>query len=111
VVRTVGVNELVVVHCANPKERLWGVVLKMDSLGLVVRGLALESAEDWLSQHAYGSEREVEVGPSTVFLPIHRIERVYLDESTGPVESLGERFADATGRDARDELVGEGTDS
>lgn len=106
-VRTVEVDELVVVHCSNPKERLWGVVLKMDALGLVVRGLALESAEDWLRQHARGGQPEVEVGPSTVFLPAHRIERVYLDESTGPVQSLGDRFADATGRDARRELLGE----
>ena len=109
--RTVDVNEVVVVHCANPKERLWGVILRMDALGLVVRGLALESAEDWLQQHVYGGDREVQVGPSTVFLPVHRLERVYLDESSGPVEGIADRFRSATGRDAREVLLGEEADS
>ena len=101
----VGQGSLVVVHCHTPRERLWGVIVRLDALGLTLRGLALDTVEDWLRQTASGAEPLI--GPSTVFVPMQRLERIYLDESSGAAEGLGDRFRQTTGRDAAEVLLGE----
>ncbi len=95
---------LVVVHCLQPKEKLWGVVLRLDRLGVVVRGLDLNTVEDWLRQTISGGEPLI--GPSTVFVPMHRVERIFLDESTGAAAGIGDRFRSATGGDVVEILLG-----
>jgi len=99
------VGALVVVHCTAPREKLWGVLLRLDQVGAVVRGLDLASVEDWLRQ--LRSDTEPLLGPSTVFVPAHRLEKIALDESSGPFISFGERFAQSSGGDIRDVLLGE----
>ena len=83
---------------------MWGVLVRLDTVGLVVRGLDLASVEDWLRQERAGDAALI--GPSTIFVPTHRIVRVDLDESGAVVESFADRFADACGRDAREALMG-----
>ncbi|HHQ48991.1 MAG TPA: hypothetical protein ENK19_08940 [Acidobacteria bacterium] len=95
---------LVVLHCTAPREKLWGVLLRLDTVGAVLRGLDLASVEDWLRQLA--SEGEALLGPSTMFIPTHRLEKIALDESSGPFTSFGERFAASSGRNIRDVLLG-----
>jgi hypothetical protein len=95
---------LVVVHCANPKEKLWGMLLRLDAVGLQLRGLDLNSVEDWLRQELSGGDTLI--APSTLFLPTARLERVYLDQSAGPVQSFGDRYRSACGRDVREALAG-----
>ncbi len=101
---TVEAGALVLVHCSSPKEKLWGVLLRLDAVGLVVRGLDLNSVEDWLHQELTGAGDRLIV-PSTQFIPTHRVERVYLDASGGPVPSFSDRFRAASGRDVRDALT------
>jgi len=96
-------GSLVVVHCLGPREKLWGVLLRLDPVGVVVRGLDLNSVDDWMAQESRGLEPLI--APSTVFLPTHRLERIYLDEASGGADSLGGRFRAATARDARDALL------
>ena len=96
---------LVVVHCLQPKEKLWGVVLRLDELGVVVRGLDLNTVEDWLRQTISGDEPLI--GPSTVFVPMHRVERIFLDESSGAATGIGDRFLQATGSDVSEILLGD----
>jgi len=95
---------LVIVHCREPKEKLWGVLVRLDLIGLVVRGLDLAAVEDWLRQERAGEAALI--GPSTSFIPTHRVVRVDLDESSAVVESFGDRFAEACGRDAHEALMG-----
>jgi len=71
---------------------------------LTVRGLDLASVDDWLRQERAGDEALI--GPSTIFIPTHRIVRVDLEETGAAVESFAERFAEACGRDAREALMG-----
>ena len=47
-------GSLVVIHCANPREKMWGVLQRLDKAGVVIRGLDLESVEDWLRQEKAG---------------------------------------------------------
>ena len=88
---------LVVVSCASPREKFWGVLLDLSTAGVTVRGVPVETFEDFLRQWAAEGERLI--GPVTLFVPMHRVERVELDESAGLVEGLGERFRRVSGHD------------
>ena len=86
----------VLVNLQNPKEKFWGVVLSVRSSGITVRGIDLNSFDDWSRAVARG---EGEMGLSTTFFPIHRVERVTLDESVGTVLSLADTFEARVGQD------------
>lgn len=95
-------GDLVVVHAGEPREQLWGVLIRLDLAGVEVRGVDLANFEQWCRQLA--GEGEPQLGPATVFLPAHRIERVTLDEQVGAVPSLGDRFRRIVGAEPREHL-------
>jgi len=97
-------GDLVTVHLASPREKFWGVLLALTPAGATVRGLLLDSFEDWLRQATRPGE--VSLGAVTVFFPAHRLDRIEIDETSGAVEGLGDRFRRLTHRDARAELSG-----
>ena len=103
-VEDVSTGALVILHCGNPREKMWGAVKRLDGVGVVLRGLDLESVEDWLRQERAGAESLIV--PTTFFVPMHRVQRIDLDESSPAIESYGDRFAAACGRDVRDALQG-----
>jgi len=86
----------VVVSLQNPREKFWGVVLSVQASGITIRGIDLNSFDDWSRGVARG---EGDMGVSTTFFPIHRVERVTLDETVGSVLSLAETFEARVGRD------------
>ena len=86
----------VLVNLQNPKEKFWGVVLSVQASGITIRGIDLHSFDDWSRGVAKG---EGDMGLSTTFFPIHRVERVTLDESVGSVLSLAETFEARVGQD------------
>jgi len=98
----IGTGSLVIVNCGSPREKMWGSIVQLDLSGVVIRGLEIESVEDWLQQER--SAGEGLIGPSTFFIPMHRVVRIDLDESRGVIESFGDRFRAACGRDVRDVL-------
>jgi hypothetical protein len=98
-------GSLVITHCTNPKEKVWGALVRLDVVGIVIRGLDLNSVEDWLQQQRSGADPLI--GPFTFFVPAHRILRVDLDESVGVVTSYGDRYAAACGHDVRIALFGQ----
>jgi hypothetical protein len=100
---TVEVDQLVVVSANSPREKFWGVLLSLNTAGVTLRGLALDSFEDWL--HQFVSDGPRLLGTVTLFLPAHRIERVEIDETTGAVEGYTDRFARLTGRNAHEEVL------
>ena len=97
-------GSLVVVHCTNPREKVWGVLVRLDPVGAVVRGLELDSVEDWLVQERSGADGLIR--PFTFFVPLHRVVRIDLEEGGGVVPGYGERYRDACGRDVRQALGG-----
>jgi len=105
-VNDVGEGSLVILHCGNPREKMWGILRRLDAVGAVVRGLDLDSVEDWLRQERAGDEQLI--GPTTFFVPIGRIVRIDLDETNQVIESYGDRYRSACGRDVRDSLLGGG---
>ena len=102
----IGTDSMVIVNCSNPREKMWGCVVQLDASGVVIRGLDLETVEDWLRQERSGGEALI--GPTTFFVPMHRVLRIDLDESSGAVESFTDRFEVACGRKVREALIGSG---
>jgi len=93
---------MVVVAAATPREKFWGVLISLSAAGVTIRGISVDTYEDWL-QECSGDEPRL-LGPITLFIPAHRIERVEVDETVGAVEGLADRFHRVTGKLARTEL-------
>src|SRR4051812_34587004 len=85
---------LVLIALSSPREKFWGALLEISPAGLSVRGLDLNSLEDFARQLRAGDP----VAPAVVFFPMHRIERMELDVRSGEIPSLGERFESKCGR-------------
>ena len=84
------IRSIVVLTLHSPKEKIWGELVALTSAGITVRGIELNSFDEVLRQIAAG---EAGVGVlSTVFYPIHRVERMAMDETVGEIPSLAERF-------------------
>jgi hypothetical protein len=90
---------LVLVHLVQPKEKYWGVLVALGSAGVTLRGLELDLFDDWARQQRPGAEAEL--GVSTLFVPLHRIEKMFEDARVGSVASYAERFYEIVGGDAR----------
>ena len=88
--QSLGAGSVVIVHLTDPSEKLWGVIERLDALGLVLRGLNVSTFDDWTSEAA--SREDPSLGLATMFLPMRRLERVFLDEQIGAVESYCQRF-------------------
>ncbi|MEX0880745.1 MAG: hypothetical protein WEB59_12320 [Thermoanaerobaculia bacterium] len=92
-------GEYVLVHLVNPREKFWGILRDRDTSGITVRGLSLEGFEGWL--HEISRRELVTVTPATVFFPLLRVERIFLDETAGEFVSFADRFRRTVGEDAR----------
>lgn len=83
-------DSIVIVHLVNPTEKFWGVLQDLDPSGLMLRGLSVTSFDDWMFQVARKEDQAL--GLSTMFVPLFRVERIFLDEQIGEVESYRQRF-------------------
>jgi len=103
------IGSFVLVHLASPREKFWGLLEHCDASGVTVKGLAVEGFEDWVREIV--REASPTFSPSTVFFPLHRVERISLDESIGEAVSLSERFRRAVGKDPRSCLAPDSPES
>ena len=101
-------GHVVVASCPAPREKFWGVLMELNAVGATLRAVPVESFEDWLRQWSAAAEQLI--GAVTVFIPLHRIERIDVDETSGAVEGLADRFRRLTGLDARAALLGRSPD-
>jgi hypothetical protein len=88
-----GVAVIVVLH--SPKEKCWGILDEVSAAGVFLRGLDLNSFDDWVRAVAHG---EPFMGLGDLFFPMWRIERLARDEASGGVPSLYEQVEQRTGR-------------
>lgn len=82
----------VLLHLINPTEKFWGVLEALEPVGVVMRGINLSSFDDWMGQAARKDRGDQELGLVTMFVPLFRVERIFLDEQVGEVESYRQRF-------------------
>ena len=88
-------DSIVIVHLVNPTEKFWGILQDLDPSGLMLRGLSVTSFDDWMFQVARKEDQAL--GLSTMFVPLFRVERIFLDERIGEVDSYRQRFENQVG--------------
>ena len=96
-------DQLVVLITNHPREKWLGRLLGLEAAGIALRGFDLSPWEDVLSLIRAGEGDQVAV--ATRFVPMHRIESLYLDEPSSGVPSLAEVFQKRTGVEADTFLV------
>ena len=89
------VSSLVIVNLVNPKEKFFGVLINLSPAGITLRAINLDSFDDWLRQIAKGDEPNLDL--ITMFVPLFRVERVFLDEPSGAIKSFAQRFEEVVG--------------
>jgi hypothetical protein len=96
-------NSIVIVSLQTPREKVWGELLDVNTAGITMRGIDLNSFDDFIRQvlHPEGDR----VGLATVFFPMQRIERIALDEPTGSLPSMADLFERRVGRSLKDYLT------
>lgn len=85
-------GQVILLHLVNPTEKFWGVLEDLGVAGVTFRGISVESFDDWVAQAVRAGSEPQSLGLSTMFVPLFRIERIFLDEVVGQVESYGQRF-------------------
>ena len=96
-------GQLVVVMLREPRERLWGRLLGLEAAGIALRGIDVNPWEEVIGFVRRGEADLAALG--TRFLPMHRVESLYLDEPSSGVPSLSEDFERRTGRNPLDFLA------
>ena len=97
-------SSLVIVNLVNPKEKFFGILGALSAAGVTLRGINLDSFDDWIRQLARHDDEEPEITMVTMFVPLFRVERIFLDEPSGAIRSYAQRFEDVVGRPIREYL-------
>jgi hypothetical protein len=84
----------VIVNLHSPREKMWGILRELNAAGVFVRGIDLNTFDDWVQMIVRG---ERNMGLTHVFFPMWRIERVSLDESVDDIASLADQFYSRVG--------------
>ncbi len=96
-------GSIVIISLHSPKEKIWGQLASMNAAGVTIRGIDINSFDDFVIQvlHPEGER----VGLPTLFFPMTRIERIALDEPSGSIPSLAEVFQQKVRRSLHDYLA------
>ena len=97
-----GRGALVVAFLQSPKERLWGMVREIDPSGVWLEAISLDSFEDWARQ--VGRNEAASIGPSLIFYPMFRVEKLLVDRSAPDQPSIADRFRSLAGVDVESHL-------
>jgi hypothetical protein len=88
-------RSVVILSLQNPREKIWGVLLSVNTFGVTIRGIDINSFQDWSRSVANRTET---MGLSTMFIPMMRVEKVILDETVGNCKSFSDQFSERVGR-------------
>ena len=84
---------VVVLTLTGPREKLWGALISVNATGITFAGIDLNSFDDFIRIIKSGEPASV----TTLFFPMHRVERIEVDSSNGGLPSMAERFEASTG--------------
>lgn len=87
----------------DPREQIWGALLRLDQAGLEIRGIDTRIFDEWVRQVA--GNKDIELGPATIFFPSHRIEKISLDEQVGSVPSMSAQFEGIVGKHPKEFFI------
>lgn len=88
-----GPGAVVMVTLNNPREKYFGLLIAVTAAGISLRGMDLNSFEDFMRLVRDGEE----VTPNAVFFPMHRVERMEVDARNADIPSMQDRFETKTG--------------
>ncbi|MCB1024005.1 MAG: hypothetical protein KDB79_06440 [Acidobacteria bacterium] len=88
-------DDPVLVILQNPREKVWGVLRELNQAGIFVRGIDLNSFEDFVL--AVSNDTPF-YGMGEQFFPMWRIERIVLDDMDGDIPALHQQFSQRTGK-------------
>lgn len=91
-------GSIVVVCLRDPIEKYWGRLDELSAIGISMRGMVLTLVQDWAREIA--GDQPPSLAPSSIFFPLARLERVYLDEDMGVAKSERTTFLEIVGEDA-----------
>jgi hypothetical protein len=91
---------LVILNLVNPKEKFFGVLSALSPAGVTVRAINLDSFDDWIHQIARNEDADLDL--MTMFVPLFRVERIFLDEASGSIKSYSQRFNEVVGKSLPD---------
>jgi hypothetical protein len=86
---------MVLATLSDPREKFWGAILALAPAGISLRGIHLQSFDNYAAMVKAGEP----FAPTVVFFPLHRVERVELDAASGDVPSLSQQFLAKSGCD------------
>ena len=99
-------SAIVVVNLVNPREKFFGILVSLSAAGVTIRGVNLDSFDDWIRRIARREGSELDL--VTMFFPLFRVERIFLDEASGAIPSLAERFESVVGTTLREHVDASG---
>lgn len=83
---------LIIVNLVNPKEKFFGVLGSLSAAGVTMRAINLDSFDDWVRHLSRNEEPGIDL--VTMFFPLFRVERIFLDEPSAGLRSLAQQFED-----------------
>lgn len=92
-------KSVVTLSLHSPREKIWGVLLSINTFGVTIRGIDINSFQDWVRSVANNTES---MSLSTMFVPMIRVEKATLDEAFGMYKSFSEQFYERTGQSVLD---------
>jgi hypothetical protein len=84
------IHSIVIANLASPSQRFLGKLLEITPAGITVRGIDLDAFEDWINH--ISAQEESGVQATTTFFPLHRVEKMIIDERLGAIPSLSHTF-------------------
>ena len=93
-------GSIIVVDLENPREKHLGALLDLSPAGLWIKGINLDSFDQWLREVLEDFSQTAAVGTS--FFPMLRIARISLDQSTGGIPSYEEMVRQRLGAQIKD---------
>ena len=69
---------------------------------MTIRAINLDSFDDWVRQIARGDEPNIDL--LTMFFPLFRVERIFLDEPSGAIRSYSQLTEGVVGKPLRQYL-------
>ena len=97
----------VILNLASPREQVFGIISHLDASGVLLRSIGIDSVDDWIRSVValQGEDGEETLVLTLTFFPMHRVERIMLDERSATVPAMHERFADRVGVQLEDHVA------
>ena len=85
----------VVLHLHSPREKYWGVLRRNSAVGVWLSGADLSTVQGWMEHGLPPPDQGAIL--STSFFPMHRVEKITLDETHGNLLSVNDILKQMTG--------------